>query len=298
MASPNIILPNDFALSKINYGQVKKLDNGGKSIYIKYGGDPLIMQLPEMSAPFGLSKWTGDGKTKYTLDLSFAGKDQRPVLQKFFDNIGGLDKKLITDAIENSPTWFNKKYSSFEVVEALYTPMLKYAKDKATGEITDKYPATFKMNMPLSKDGSSFDCEVYDAKCNRMDIMALEEKGGIKGARVSAIVQCLGIWIAGSKFGCSWKVIQMQVSPRAAISGFAIRSIPDDKPATTPDDEEDADGADIHEHAEPDAATPVAVAAGDDDDIIESDDDLDAKPAPAAPAPAAAKTVAKRVVKK
>lgn len=277
MSTPNIILPNDFNVSKINYGAVKKLENGGKSIYIKYGGDPLIMQLPEMSAPFGLSKWAGDGKTKYSLDLSFSGKDQRKVLQTFFENMVNLDKKLVTDAIENSPTWFNKKYSSFEVVEALYTPMVKYAKDKNTGEITDKYPATFKMSVPLAKDGS-FDCEVYNGKAERVDLASLEEKGGIKGARVSAIVQCLGIWIAGSKFGCSWKVIQMKVSQRAAISGYAIRDIPDDKAAGTSDVEDDADGADIHEHAEP--AVPVAAveASNADDEIIESDDELDAKP--------------------
>lgn len=276
MSSPNIILPNDFNISKINYGAVKKLENGGKSIYIKYGGDPLIMQLPEMSAPFGLGKWSGDGKTKYSLDLSFSGKDQRKVLQTFFENMVSLDKKLVTDAIENSPTWFNKKYTSFEVVEALYTPMIKYAKDKNTGEVTDKYPATFKMSVPLAKDGS-FDCEVYNNKAERVDLAAMEEKGGIKGARVSAIVQCLGIWIAGSKFGCSWKVIQMKVSQRSAISGYSIRDIPDDKPVATSDAEDEIDGAEIHDHAEP--TIPAAVeAAPDNDDIVESDDDLDAKP--------------------
>lgn len=278
MSADNIILPNDFDASKISYGAVKKLDNGGKSIYIKYAGEPLLLQLPEMSAPFGVSKWTGEGKTKFSLDLSFAGKENRKVLQTFFDNMTNLDKKFITDAIENSPTWFNKKYTSFEVVEALYTAMVKFAKDKTTGEVTDKYPATFKMSIPVAKDGS-FDCEVFDAKCQPTSLAALEAKGGIKGARVTAIVQCLGIWIAGSKFGCSWKVVQMKVATRQTISGYALREIPDDKGHVASEKEDDAsvgDGNDIMEHAV-EVGVDDAVPA-DDDAIVESDDDLDAKP--------------------
>lgn len=274
-----ITLPHEFDVSEVTYGAPKKNDNGGKSIYINYKKAPLVIQLPEMQAPFGLSKWTNDGKTKYTLDLSFNGRSERKVLNSFFENMLAFDKKLLTDSLDNSPTWFNKKYNSIEVVEALYTPSIKFAKDK-NGEIVTKYEPTFKMSLPMNKEGTGFACEVYDNNKNKVNLTDLDASGAMKGARVSAIVQCLGIWVAGTKFGCSWKVLQMKVSPRSTISGYAFKDLEEKVPETQSDNEADAE--DIHNHA--------VVSDGSDkedenvnvDDIVESDDDLDAKPSQAA----------------
>jgi hypothetical protein len=73
--------------------------------------------------------------------------------------------------------------------------MIKHAKDKDTCEPTDKYPPTFKMNLPFC-DGK-FACEVYDDKRNLIDLNDIQTKG----ARVTALIQCTGIWLAGGKFG-------------------------------------------------------------------------------------------------
>lgn len=215
------MLPKNIQLSKITYGTPRALDNGGKVIYVGIENKPLILQTPEMTAPFGLSKWSADSKgpDKYTLELSFKGRETRPNIDTFYHFAQDLDRKLVGDAMDNSMAWLKKKFTSREVLEALYTPMLKFAKDKTTGEITDKYPPTFRLTLP-NKDGR-IAVDAYDANREPIDLSSLE----LKGARVTAIVQCMGIWIAGGKFGCSWKAIQLKVLPQASIRGFAFRDV-------------------------------------------------------------------------
>ena len=53
------------------------------------------------------------------------------------------------------------------------------------------------------------------------------KKTNLKGAKVKALVQCTGIWVAGAKFGMSWKLVQMQVVPRLQADSFCMRSVKD-----------------------------------------------------------------------
>lgn len=251
----NIILAKDFDVSKVNYSDVRMLDNGGKVIYVSYNKAPLTVQTPEMSAPFGMQKWTNDNRDKYTLDLSFKDLDKRPALQSFYKVLESLDSKLVEDGFKNQQTWFKgRKYPTKEVVEALYTPLIKHAKDKDTGEITDKYPPTFKMNVPW-KEGK-FMCEVYDDKRNPVDLSSLETKG----SRIRAIIQFTGLWMAGGKFGSTWRIMQMVVVPSQTLRGFAFKPDEDDKVL-----EEDLE--------EPIEETDKSNDDEDNDDVLVSDSD-------------------------
>lgn len=252
----DIILPGSFSAKKLSFSTPRVLDNGGKVIYISYSGKPLVLQTPEMVCPFGLNKWNNDGKAndKYSLDLSFKGKESREILQKFFDAMQDFDKTLVKAGLDNSQQWFKKKYASLDVVEALYTPTIKFAKDKSTGDITDKYPPTFKINIPF-RDGQ-FDCEVFDKSKNMIDLNEVETKG----AKVSAIIRCTGIWIAGSKYGCSFKLMQMRVNPPSTIKGYAFKDL--DEKVDQVEDEDDevvknVDPKEIFESAEGDESNEV-----------------------------------------
>ena len=44
------------------------------------------------------------------------------------------ESRIKADAVKNSKDWFGKAKMSDAVVDALFTPMLKYPKDKNTGE--------------------------------------------------------------------------------------------------------------------------------------------------------------------
>lgn len=269
----SIILPTDLVVSNVSYGAPRNLDNGGRAIYMSFNKSPIVLQTPEMVAPYGVSNWNDD---KYTLDLSFKGKETRENLNTFFEKIVALDKKLVQDGFQNSMTWLKKTYKSADAVEALYTPMVKYAKDKNTGEITDKYPPTFKLKIPFSN--GAYQCQVYDTKRQAVDIKQLIDTGAFKGAKVTAIIQCLGIWVAGGKFGCSWKVLQMRVSPPQTIKGYAFKELEDDKASDSDidDDEDDNKAHEIVAHATEEIGN-LNVNADDDDDLIESsEDELDA----------------------
>ena len=224
--SSTITLPKEFDINNVSFSDVRMLDNGGKVVYVSYNNAPMILQTPQMVAPFGMSQWENEGKsnTKYTIDLSFKAMDKNPSMQAFYNALEEIDAKLVKDGFKHQQTWFKgKKYNSEEIVEALYTPLIRHAKDRQTGEITDKYPPTFKLTVPY-KDGK-FTCEAFDDARNSVDIATVETKG----SKVTAIIQCMGLWFAGGKFGSTWRIVQMKVVPNAAIRGYAFKEVAEDK---------------------------------------------------------------------
>jgi hypothetical protein len=263
----NITLVKDFDISKLSYNDVRNLDTGGKVVYVSYNKAPLVLQTPMMYAPFGLQKWTNDGKDKYTLNLSFRGMDNSKSMSTFHQMLKDFDTKFVNDGFANQGTWFKgKKLNSIEVVDALYTPLITPAKDKNTGEVTDKYPSTFKVTVPM-KDGK-FACEVYDENQNPADLLTMNTKG----ARVSALIQFAGLWFAGGKFGSSWRVVQLLVKPNQTIRGFAFQK--DDEDALANDKVEETNEV---VHDDPKDVIDMAVTHTDDegDTHLESDDSDD-----------------------
>lgn len=215
----NIVRVADVDLNEVSLGTPKSLDNGGKMIPMFHKGKQFIMQIPVMNAPYGISRYPGDGKgdDKLSLDLSFKGCDSNPQVKEFLELMKQLDAKCVEQAFKNGFTWFKKKFASQDVVEALYTPMVKYSKDKETGEVTDKYPPTVKLSIPM-RDGAC-KVEVYDSSRNQISIDDVD----LKGADVTAIIQSNGVWVAGGKFGCKFRVLQMKVSPKSSkITGYAF----------------------------------------------------------------------------
>ena len=221
-AHDSIILANEFDSAHLEYGEVKRLDNGGKVIYVNYNKRPLLLQTPECYAPFGLSCFQGeDGKPDaYSIDLSFRDMSTRDCLKHLHAMMSSIDDNNKTAAQQNAMAWMRKKSMSDELVGELYTPIIKRAKDKETGDFTDKFPATFKIKVPSAKDGT-FRCSAFDSSHNPLDI----KNTNLKGAKIKALVQCTGIWVAGAKFGMSWKLVQMQVVPRLQSDSFCMRSV-------------------------------------------------------------------------
>lgn len=232
-----VILPRDFIPALLTFGEPKQLESGGRSIYLAYDGQPFSVQTPEMSAPFGMSNYRdragGVGPDKFTLDLSFKGIAERPNVQKFFSMLETIDKMMIDYGLANSQTLFKKRHTSAEVVAALYTPAIKFAKDRNTGEVNERYPPTFKMALP-QKDGR-FLCETYDARRNRIELSDMDTKG----SSITAITRCVAIWVINGKFGVTWKAQQLRVTPSANLRGYAFKETDEDLTAETVDDDGD-----------------------------------------------------------
>jgi hypothetical protein len=238
----SIILAKNIQANKISFGDLKTSDSGAKNIFINYDGKPLYAQTPEMSCVYGLSKWNMDGKVpdKYSMELSFQGATETNSLGKFMHVLKNLNNKFIDQAMTKGPEWFRKKFSSPEVVEAIYTPLIKYPKDKETGEVTDKFAPTFRINIPFKDDKVA--CPVYDSDKNELNLFDIETKG----AKITAIIRFSGLWIAGGKFGVTCKVEQLRVIAPKTIKGFAFQDNDDEKIAG--DLESDVEDAPFDEH--------------------------------------------------
>lgn len=211
-----IIKARDFCVDKIKTGNMKDTGNGGKTVYLNYEGEPLRVQTPWMVCPFGLTAWPKqeEGKEpmptqKYSIEMAFKSMENDQKLQEFYDMISSLDQRMLHEGMAHSKEWFKKEHKSIDVTEAVYKPMIK-------NNPNNDYPPIFKANIPC--DNGQPRCESYNMEREKLDITSTN----VRGARLMAILQCTGIWLAGGNFGCTWKVLQLLVKPSATIDSFAF----------------------------------------------------------------------------
>ncbi len=213
----DVVLPSDFDISLVTFGvpkspqsaQTQSAQSAMKFVPILYDGRPLFMQTPKLHCPYGVNRWdnNGVGAVKVSIDVSMGRADEGKDKTAFFEAIKALNKRVVDEAFQNSVLWLKKTFKSLDVIEALNTPMIKYDKDKVTGEVSTAYPPKFKIQLP-QRDGK-WAFETYDAKKERIDFDSVE----IKGGEVVSLILCTGVWVAGGKFGCSWKAMQLKVYP-------------------------------------------------------------------------------------
>ena len=246
------------------------MDSGAKMSYLSYSGRPLVMQTASMNLPYGMNVFDKAGPVKYSVDLSFRGyeegKDAK--VRAFYDVLMKLDEFMVKKGVENSQAWFKSKLSE-DVVKAFYTPLVRVSKD-ANGN-PKPYPPSFKLNLRKKQGSDVFDIVAYDQnkQAYNYEETTLEELL-VKGAQITALIQCTSVWFAGSKFGLSWKGIQLRVDKLPdSIRGFAF-----------------ADEGESHAAPAPRRAAPTPAPVQEE---VDDDDAFDA-PAPA-PAPAKAPSV-------
>lgn len=227
-----IFKPSEIEMNGIGFTEPKVMASGGKNLYLNYNRSKLVIQVPKMSMPYNMNCYkgpSGDQPPKYNINLSFKNKNSDSNVNDFYKFLENLDRKMIESGKENSLSWLSKKNLSNDVVEALYKPLLRHSKDKNTGEPDGKWPSTFEVKIPHYE--GKFTCEVYDTDKKLVPSDKLEEYL-VKGSEVSSLIQCTSVWIAGGKFGCSWKIIQMKVEPpKNPLKGYAfLDSDSDDEP--------------------------------------------------------------------
>jgi hypothetical protein len=218
--------------------------------------------------------------------------------------MNALDEHLIQQAVKNSRQWF-KADMNLDMARMLYTPSVRFAKD-ADGNVKP-YPPTLKIQL-RQRDGK-FETAVYDDKKRPLTDIPLEDIL-VKKAFLTVLIQCTGVWIAGGKFGLSWKAIQIRADKVPdSIRGFAFlddgeaeevtkpaaKPVAATKPAPANQFEllDDEDEVDDEEALAPPAKKPVAPVV----QPMEEDDDGEADDVAPAPVPVK-KTVTKKVVVK
>ncbi len=217
----SIVCPSNFSAKSISVSAPRQLQSGAKQANLSYAGERLIMQTAlSMSTPFGLNVADKFGPPEYSIDLSFRGVEQRAELKEFMDVMTQLDELMITEGTKNAKAWFKSDLSR-EVVKAFYTPSLKYSKDKEGNVLP--YPPTIKLK--LRKYDGNFETKFYDLNGSPYRDVPIEELL-VKGAQVTAIMECGGVWFAGSKFGLTWRAKQIAIHKLPEkMSDFAFRGL-------------------------------------------------------------------------
>ena len=217
----SIVCPSNFSAKNITVSAPRQLQSGAKQANLNYAGERLIMQTAlSMSAPFGLNVADKFGPPEYSVDLSFRGVEQRAELKEFMDVMSQIDEAMINEGVKNSKAWFKADLGR-EVIKAFYTPSLKYSKDKEGNVLP--YPPTIKLK--LRKYDGQFEAKFYDVNGKPYQNVPIEELL-VKGVQATAIMECGGVWFAGSKFGLTWKAKQIAIHKLPEkMSDFAFRGL-------------------------------------------------------------------------
>tara|TARA_B100000927_G_scaffold141136_3_gene113822 strand:+ start:6061 stop:6990 length:930 start_codon:yes stop_codon:yes gene_type:complete len=234
-----------FTKAKINANGRKQVgilnSKNMKSVYLS---TPLMLT-------WGVNEYL-DEKTEaksYDMALQFPNDEyNNPESVAFLKNMQQLEKRIKSDAITNCKDWLNKTKTSPDAVDALWTPMLRYPKDKETGDFDYSRAPTLKVKLNYW-DGEYKNTEIYDDSKMLLfpnDNETLPVELITKGAHVATILSCGGIWVANGKFGIIWRLFQAVVKPRATLAGKChINLSSKDKEtliaSATKQDEEDED---------------------------------------------------------
>ena len=260
------------AETQMKYSKPKVNASGGKSINIlnTATNKGLYLTTPLMLT-WGVNEYTDEksGKVSYDMALQFPSEEYgNAKATAFLENVKKMEEKVKADAIVNCRDWMGKQKMTAEVVDALFTPMLKYPKDKNTSE--PDYTKSPTLKVKLNYWEGEFKCELYDMESAPL----FPNDNGVnppdlvqKGTNVACVLQCGGVWFANGKFGVTWRLLQAVVQPRASMTGRCLITISaEDKERVK------AAAASVTEDAEEEVG--VEVEDSDDDD---DDDDVDVK---------------------
>ena len=242
-----------FNSNNIKYSAPKANTSGGKSITIlnKLSNTGLRISTPLMLT-WGASDFvdeSGKGNGKFEMSLQFPNdpEDKNEDTNALLKNLIEFETKIKTDALKFSKEWFGKIHKSSEVVDALWTPMLKYSRDKNTGEPNLTKAPVLRVKLPQWE--GVWKSEIYDEDGAKLFPDSMSQVTPLdfikKGTQVATIIQCGGLWFANGKFGMTWKLIQAVVQkPRANIVGqcfIKLKKADKDRLKSQPAVEEEAD---------------------------------------------------------
>ena len=230
------------------YTKPKVNASGGKSIGILNNESKkgLYIATPLMLT-WGVNEFTDDksGRKTYDMSLQFPKEEYNtPQVDAFLKNMIAFEKKIKEDAVKNCKEWMNKAKMSNEVVDALWTPMVKYPKDQNTGEQDLTRAPTLRIKIPMWE--GDWKVELYDMEQQPLfpndkelyppDLIA-------KATNVATVMQCGGVWFANGKFGVTWKLVQAVVKPKQTMRGQCFINLSqEDREVLSKSSEEDDDG--------------------------------------------------------
>lgn len=267
----------NFSLSNLKVDPTKKqLDNSPAAIvYLNYNNGKLLVQAPRMPVPFDAGDFQGNGKFKVNLD--FRNRASNPKVAAYYDMLKSIDDFVIDAGVKNCKAWLGLSGVSRETISALYTKSLRTSKDKEGKDRSPTQSVALKKNF---KTGT-FDTVLYDEQQRMMEGVTPMDVLR-RGAEVTCILHATSIWVAGGKFGISWKLAQARIDQAGDAAGAAYGFV----------EEEEVDDDELRVPA----PAPAAAAFIEEEEEDEEDDVVEPVPVPA-PAPAPVKKIVKKIAK-
>ena len=294
MSSKTILSGANFTPSSdIKYSKPKVDARGGKSVGIL---NATVNSATYISTPLMITWGVSDyeGNERYELSLQFPNSEYTTQdTSDFMQNMIDLENKIKSDAISNAKEWFGKAKMSEDAIDALWTPMLKYPKNKETLEPDTTRPPILKVKVPFWE--GEWKTELYDV--NQCAIFPDPEGGSAtpkdliaKGSHVALVIQCGGLWFANGKFGVTWRLFQGVVKPKASMRGTChIQLSGEDKEKMT---KQSLVEDEVDEEDDVPATTEVEDSDDDDDESVKEEEVVPVVE------PVKKKIVKKKVVKK
>jgi hypothetical protein len=246
-ASDSITKAKQFNPSMVTYKAPKVNSRGGKSVQCNLLDNQIVLQFPLMLT-WGIDERVDDqsGRVSYDMALQFEnGKSSS--IEKFQAALQKFQDKILDDATTKSKEWFGKSKLSREVADAMMYPILKYPKKKdGSGEPDLDRSPTLKLKVPFWEN--KYNIELYDMNGKGTYIpedtarkMGIESPQGArspmdivpKASHVKGLLACTGLWMAGGRFGVTWKLVQACVRAPVRLVGSGTCHIAEDS-----DDEE------------------------------------------------------------
>ena len=221
-----ILKGTQFTLDDVSLGKPKVNASGGKNIPIFNAKAKKLLNLSTpLMLTWGVNEndFEGNGRKTYDMALQFPSEEyNNDSSAAFLKNMTAFENHIKAQALENCKDWFNKTKMSADVVDALWTPILKYPKDKDTGDFDYNRPPTLRIKIPFWE--GVFKSEIYDMEKTMLFPNADNESLTpsdfiVRTSNLAAVITCGGIWFANGKFGVTWKLLQAMVKPKQSLKG-------------------------------------------------------------------------------
>ena len=227
--------------NKFTFTEPRKIgQNGVQVVYVNYDGamKPLYVQSPRVDIKWNANYYAdNDENGKFTVEFALPGVGTDDQITPFHDKMKAFDELMIDKAFDNRAAWFkNGKKLTRDMIENVYTPMIKVSVDSETGEPDGKWPPAFKFK--IKKQNSKFTCNVFDSSKNQLNVDNTESEDFVdlktvlvKGSTVNLILKCVSVWLINGKFGVTWQAEQIMVTqkPSVSLNGCAFLKDDDDE---------------------------------------------------------------------
>jgi hypothetical protein len=218
----SIIKISDLSVSDIKFSDVRKNSKGGKMVYLNHkSGGKLMLKLPALKAPFGLSTFIDENSGKVTstnLPLSV----DNPAVATRLDEI---NKAVLNFVFDHCEEIMGKKMSRDTLTEMYKSPFKAAAKEG--------YSPLLNLKVITDPGSGAIKTESYDSTGADVPLDSLE-----KGQSVTTLVELSQIWRTPAGFGATFRVHQVKFS---ATNKLPSRALVESEDEVEEDEEEEDD---------------------------------------------------------